>query len=261
MRSLYAGGLALALCVLSTPALAQKEKAARVTSAEAEYKTLLKGYNAAEQRFYEPVEKAKTDAERRKVRIDEAKNPAHAYLPRFQALARREHRNETGAKSLLEIMELAFQVEDTKVALTTADSLIADHIASPSIQQAAVMISYINRPPDVIRAAQLLQKIVDRSTNHSNKAAAIYSLASLYTEGSTSTAAQKAEAKSLLAQITADYSDTPFAKSAVGSRFQLENLQIGMTAPDFEATDEAGQKFKLSDYRGKVVMVDFWGFW
>ncbi|MFM7298716.1 MAG: peroxiredoxin family protein, partial [Planctomycetota bacterium] len=30
---------------------------------------------------------------------------------------------------------------------------------------------------------------------------------------------------------------------------------------DFEATDTDGVKFKLSDYRGKVVMLDFWGFW
>jgi cytochrome oxidase Cu insertion factor (SCO1/SenC/PrrC family) len=33
------------------------------------------------------------------------------------------------------------------------------------------------------------------------------------------------------------------------------------TAPDFEAVDENGVKFKLSDYRGKVVVLDFWGFW
>jgi len=31
--------------------------------------------------------------------------------------------------------------------------------------------------------------------------------------------------------------------------------------PDFEATDVTGVRFRLSDYRGKVVVVDFWGFW
>jgi len=38
-------------------------------------------------------------------------------------------------------------------------------------------------------------------------------------------------------------------------------LQVGYLAPDFEAVDMEGKRFKLSDYRGKVVALDFWGFW
>jgi peroxiredoxin len=34
-----------------------------------------------------------------------------------------------------------------------------------------------------------------------------------------------------------------------------------MQAPDFESVDQDGVAFKLSDYRGKVIVVDFWGFW
>ncbi len=37
--------------------------------------------------------------------------------------------------------------------------------------------------------------------------------------------------------------------------------EVGNLAPDFEAKDVEGQSFKLSDYRGKVVLLDFWGFW
>jgi peroxiredoxin len=32
-------------------------------------------------------------------------------------------------------------------------------------------------------------------------------------------------------------------------------------APDFEAQDHTGKTVKLSDYRGKVVVVRFWGSW
>jgi peroxiredoxin len=31
--------------------------------------------------------------------------------------------------------------------------------------------------------------------------------------------------------------------------------------PDIVAKDTDGVDFKLSDYRGKVVLLDFWGFW
>lgn len=41
----------------------------------------------------------------------------------------------------------------------------------------------------------------------------------------------------------------------------MQNLRIGKAAADIEGEDVEGVKFKLSDYRGKVVLLDFWGHW
>ena len=41
----------------------------------------------------------------------------------------------------------------------------------------------------------------------------------------------------------------------------IRNLAIGKSAPDIEGDDLDGKKFKLSEYRGKVVVLDFWGNW
>lgn len=38
-------------------------------------------------------------------------------------------------------------------------------------------------------------------------------------------------------------------------------IEAGFPAVDFEATDTAGETFRLSDYRGKVVLLDFWASW
>jgi len=38
-------------------------------------------------------------------------------------------------------------------------------------------------------------------------------------------------------------------------------VKVGKVAPEIEGPDMDGTKFKLSDYRGKVVMLDFWGDW
>lgn len=57
------------------------------------------------------------------------------------------------------------------------------------------------------------------------------------------------------------YRDVKLGASAASSLFELQNLAPGKMAPEIEAEDIDGTTFKLSDYRGKVVMLDFWGDW
>jgi hypothetical protein len=40
----------------------------------------------------------------------------------------------------------------------------------------------------------------------------------------------------------------------------IRHLSAGKEAPDIEGEDQDGVRFKLSDYRGKVVMLDFWSY-
>jgi hypothetical protein len=51
------------------------------------------------------------------------------------------------------------------------------------------------------------------------------------------------------------------AARAAGKIFAAENLQIGMQVPDIVGVDVDGKPLKLSDYEGKVAVIDFWGFW
>jgi len=39
------------------------------------------------------------------------------------------------------------------------------------------------------------------------------------------------------------------------------DTSVGALAPEIAASDLDGVPFKLSDYRGKVVLLDFWGNW
>jgi len=40
--------------------------------------------------------------------------------------------------------------------------------------------------------------------------------------------------------------------------FEIRHLAVGKQAPDIEGVDQDGRQFKLSDYRGKVVLLYFW---
>ena len=50
----------------------------------------------------------------------------------------------------------------------------------------------------------------------------------------------------------------PIAKKRL---FQIRHLSVGKVAPEIKGEDIRGKEFKLSDHRGKVVMLSFWGHW
>lgn len=77
------------------------------------------------------------------------------------------------------------------------------------------------------------------------------------------------DAITLLEMCTKDYADVPMAPgskqligdAAKGILFAMRNLAIGKPIPDIAGKDIEGVAFKLSDYKGKVVVLDFWGYW
>src|SRR4030095_6782959 len=44
-------------------------------------------------------------------------------------------------------------------------------------------------------------------------------------------------------------------------KHRMKLLPVGQTAPDWRLTDPAGKVRTLADYRGKVVVLDFWATW
>jgi AhpC/TSA family len=74
----------------------------------------------------------------------------------------------------------------------------------------------------------------------------------------------RTESEGLLEQAIEKYADIPLViaggvgKQAKKELFALRNLSIGKFAPDIEGEDQLGKRFNLRDYRGKVVLLDFW---
>lgn len=125
---------------------------------------------------------------------------------------------------------------------------------------------------------ELLKAIAAESPEKSAKGPAMYALANrqlvkMGDYGSQATKADyekvKPELDKLLDAVAKDYADVPFGKGKLGDQVEKfkERLDkavarlIGMPSPEIEAEDIDGKKFKLSDYKGKVVMIDFWGDW
>jgi peroxiredoxin len=49
--------------------------------------------------------------------------------------------------------------------------------------------------------------------------------------------------------------------SSCQSRMAASRLTVGSTPPDFTLQDSNGAPIKLSEYKGKVVLLDFWATW
>ncbi len=75
------------------------------------------------------------------------------------------------------------------------------------------------------------------------------------------------EALTLFKRVEDNFADVPYYRkktigpSAQSAVFEMTKLNIGQEAPDITAEDIDGVEFSLSDYRGKVVVLDFWGNW
>ena len=70
----------------------------------------------------------------------------------------------------------------------------------------------------------------------------------------------------LYEKMLKSFANVPAAEATMGelakkNLFAMRHLAVGKRAPDIEGEDIDGQTFKLSDYRGKIVMVSFWGDW
>ncbi len=65
----------------------------------------------------------------------------------------------------------------------------------------------------------------------------------------------------MIGELLDDYRDTEFGLRMLAERTRPEDLEAGKEAPEFMGRTIDGHEFKLSDYRGKVVLIDFYGFW
>jgi hypothetical protein len=73
-----------------------------------------------------------------------------------------------------------------------------------------------------------------------------------------------AEAQGLFERAMPEFGNTKLpdgetvAEKAEPELFGIRHLSVGQVAPEIEGADQDGVRFKLSEYRGKVVLLDFW---
>lgn len=139
----------------------------------------------------------------------------------------------------------------------TATKMLVEHFAD--LPELAPILGSLARDPSV------LEKLVEKSKDETIKGVGTFLIAQQL--AAQENPALEERIKKLLNQVMTKYAEVvgsnrqPLGPQAERLLFVLEHLSVGKVAPDISAADLDGVPFKLSDYRGKVVVIDFWGDW
>jgi len=230
----------------STP---QKPK----TPAE-QYQALIKEFEDSEQALFQEFQKAKTKEEQQKIqtRHNEAVKKCQKEV---LELAQKNAKEPFAVDALVWVVQNA-PGNATKEAL---EILAKDHIQDKRMGAVAANLAESGSP----NAEKLLRAILEKNSDHNAQAQACFALASFLKQKSEEAlSTDTKEAEKYFDLTVTKYGDiAELVEAAKSALFEIRNLGLGKTAPEIEGEDIDGKKFKLTDYRGKVVLIDFWGNW
>ena len=168
-------------------------------------------------------------------------------------------------------------VHDPSVQDPALDILTAHHMERPALEQLALEVRGGTRA-----ANRFLEAALQQATMPASKGALCYELGKglmRMTRGADLSLEEvkviEASAERAFGRCAIEFADVVLHADPDGDTskdvllgkrvqrdlFELRFLTPGKTAPDVTGEDLGGVPFKLSDYRGKVVMLDFWGDW
>jgi hypothetical protein len=220
---------------------------------------LVKRLDAARKALEEKLKAAKSDDEREK--IWKAESPAKVFVPEFQALAEAAKGTEVAARSLVQVYALAGD-DAPEIAKAAARKLLDEYIGSPEL---AGLILGLENVLGETESAQALARLKEKNSTRPVQAMLLFAEAQKIESEKGEDAP---ELHALYEHLATEFKDVRLPRGegtlgdlAAGWLFVRDNLVVGKAAPDFETVDEGGVKWKLSDYKGKVVVLDFWGEW
>ncbi len=263
--------IAAALLVFAIPIPAQEQGGKAAPQTPAAYRELVAEFAASDAKAKAAMKALTASDEYKKAVADkdtDGLKKLRATVPTVDraGLAQRalklagESKGDDAARYYAWVISISAPKDSLNTAL---DALIKDHVKSPVMLEVLEAPSFTSAmlTSDASKAGERLAAIEAGSELPLAKAYAIYYDAMRLTRGKDVSEENKKKSAELMTKAEKLAAGTALADQIAAPRFEKEHLQIGMAAPDIEGEDLEGVKFKLSDYKGKVVVVDFWGNW
>src|SRR5262245_27998560 len=216
------------------------------------------------------LQRAATDKERQE--IANLRHPAIDFLPRFCDLAENHPQSPAAFDSLSYVCFLGAEAGVPASCSASfergANLLRREYANDPRL----VNVLWSLRGSTLDQVADFMRSIARDSADESIRGTAWYSLGcTLGTKGTT--IHEFDEAIAAMRKVTREYPKVVYhcpdpahplhhlGQEAEEWIYQLEHLAIGREAPEISGKSLEGAEMKLSDFRGKVAVVDFWASW
>jgi len=186
--------------------------------------------------------------------------PLAQFVPKFQAAAADYAGTDDAVRFLSWIARQGID-HDREAGKQAYVTLIDVHLQSESFRRLATLLPGLPRYFDAAEARALIAKVEQNSTDSTVRAWAVLArLGDTLDKSAIDSDAFLTAKREMYAAL--EGVDDPYLRSMVGEKIDLrEKFAIGMVAPDIVGIDIDGVAFKLSDYKGKVIFLDFWGDW
>jgi thiol-disulfide isomerase/thioredoxin len=272
MRLLCAAALSLTLGLLvvwagNKPADPKPDRAAK-------FKELKKKFDADNKELVEGFKKAKTATDQRAI-LAEMRELVAITAGKVLKVAEEDPKDEVGFDAAAFIVESAGQVGAGGPDVEKAIAIIAEHhAANPKVKDLLPSLVAFGAPGE-----KLLDAVIAKNPNKEAKGVALLTrgvvVARQVDEQEDDKKIAELAPKAIeffekAAKEAPDFKlgadpDSPtlgkFAAQQVESMKAAMSLAVGKPAPPVEATLLDGKKVKLADYKGKVVLLDFWATW
>ncbi len=190
------------------------------------------------------------------------------FFEQYQTIAHDYWGTEAGLKAELWVMQSMRSAEipedqEERTAEAIVEGIFEEYARSPYIH-------HLTDTPYMLTTEQREQyfsQLMEDSPHAQVRASAMYSLADAGARGD-ATDELKQRRVELLEGLIHDYADEQWNETTYGAIATAEmhphdpaDLEIGDPAPEINGWNVDGEAMKLSDYLGKVVVLDFWGDW
>lgn len=170
--------------------------------------------------------------------------------------------NNPAAPEALDAAEwIMLNTPDGAEVQKAAEVILQEHIENPDLVHLAPELERLRHSS----STNLLRAMMDKNPNPAVHGNACLALANLYKEAADygQNKPATAEAEKLYQQVIAQFSQVKqrgysLAALAKSQLKEVNQLFIGKKAPEIEGMDLNDRPMKLSDYRGKVVVLVFW---
>ena len=244
---------------LISPAAKPQENAPQPTTEAGKALAAIRAeYDAAIAKQRAAIEAATTDDEKMKASRENAPDRAGVARKALE-IAKKYEKTPDAFDALQLALSLSPKPADSDPII---DTLIRDHLDDERIGSLAARYSYGASGS----AERLLRAMSTESKVKSVRGKALLAIASSARWNGKDDPAQVKLARDTFQQVLDEYGDVDNGTEKLGEIarreiFAMENLAVGKPCPEITGQDVDGVEFKLSDYAGKVVMLDFWGFW